>query len=325
MFVLPLSLAALTMVAPTADQPPAAPDYDLGLVIGRLISQGCVAFGGEITGVGQSRPAAENKELRLQPFELKVKTTLFGKSPAAGGTVELTAAEHPGMIKSPDELWRVWQHVPVARGVQLVVFRWPEGAGGELWGVQRTVAGVFASAHDIERVRKIADWNDRHDGSASRLAAAIAAIDGRVDFSDPLYAGYVVGRLLGQEKLERNERDTVVRALALLLGNDRIEASDRTSLSARLSGDYGFTTAATQAVAVKALVQAAAGEGRVAQDAVFRLGEISKTHKLDLKPFLTADLKKKLLATYRAAIAPRPGGFKGYPEAAELAAQLEKD
>jgi hypothetical protein len=207
----------------------------------------------------------------------------------------------------------------------LLVFRWPEGGGGELWGIRRTVARVFAGARDIERVRKIAEWNDRHDGSASRLAMAVAAIDGRVDFSDPLYAGYVVGRLLGQEKFERDERDTVVRALALLLGNSRIEANDRKSMSARLSGDYGFATAATRTTAVGALVQAAAGEGPVAQDAVFRLGEISRTHKLDLKPFLTAELKKKLLATYKAAIAPRPGGFKGYPEVTELAAQLEGD
>ncbi len=323
MFVLPLFVAALTMIAPTADQSPDMPDYDLGLVTGKLIGHGCVAFSGEITSVGKVRQAAENEELRLQPFELKVETTLFGKSPATGEAVELTAAAHPRKIKSQDELWRVWQDVPVTKGTKLFVFRWPAGGGGELWGIQRTVASVFTNGRDVERVRKIAEWNDRHDGSASRLAAAVAAIDGRVDLSDPLYAGYVVGRLLGQERLERNERDVVVRALALLLGNDRIEANDRKSMSARLSGDYDFATAATQTVAVKALVRAAAGEGLVAQDAVFRLSEISKTHKLDLKPFLTADLKKKLLATYKAAIAPRPGGFKGYPEVTELAAQLE--
>lgn len=305
------------------------PEFEFGRRIAEPLAKGCEILTGEIVQVGAPKTTDVDKDLTLYPLEFKVAKGLANSAARQDEVIQLVGARC-ARKKSPEPLWRVWSPVPLeklAKGQKLLIVRWSQkDMPGDYLGISQPLALVLAEESDFDRVAQIVAWNQKHHGSARDLARALAALAGNVDLRSPLFRGYVTGFLLAHQPREAAENIDLFSGLVTLLNHEQMlepkQANERILIAGAITSQFAYLPNDLRKVALKELIKTASNDGMVAQNAIWRLGELCKSHDINLQPFLNPELRKKLIATYEASVTPRPGGLNGFPPSPVLEKQL---
>jgi hypothetical protein len=274
-----------------------------------LAAEKCLIFEATIQVLGEPRKqaglAAEKSPL-FREVLVTVDENLAGPGNVSGQRVSLESVARPALTKTALGPWTVWENVQLAVGGKLVIGLWGPKAQRATWeGKPEKIALVTS---DLDSFRTIREIVNRHQEVEAR-PEELLEISRRADQNDHYLLGYLMA--YANKKLVVKDVDLAAKVFSSLLTNEAVPEFVRNDIPARLLVDsYRFSDKARN-TATKSLVVAAANDNaHLSEIAIDVLIQLSDDKRFDMKPFLTPDVRPKLLANYESLLARRGGSRK---------------
>jgi hypothetical protein len=295
-------------IATSGAQPSKA--YTDGYALGEcLAADKCQLFEATIQAIGEPRKQAGQAAERSPVFRevlVTVDQNLGGPGNVPGQRVSLESVGSPAFTKTALGPWNVWENVQLAVGGKVIIALWgPKAQRGSWEGKLEKVALVTS---DLDSFRTIREIVNRHQEVEAR-PEELLEISRRTDQNDHYLLGYLMA--YANKKLVVKDVDLAAKVFSSLLTNEAVPEFVRNDIPARLLVDsYRFSYKARN-TATKSLVVAAANDNaHLSEIAIDVLIQLSDDKRFDMKPFLTPDVRPKLLANYESLLARRGGSRK---------------
>jgi len=281
--------------------------YGVGYALGEcLVAEGCQIFEATIQALGdptKQEGNAPEKSPILREVQLTVDQNLGGPGNVAGQRVSLQGVGRPALTKTAVGPWNVWENVKLEVGGKLLIALWGSKAPRPTWqGEPERVAMVSS---DVESFPTIRDVVARHNEVEAR-PEELMDISQHSDLSNHYLLGYLMA-YVNKKQVIRNV-DTAAKIFSSLLTNEVVPDFVRNDIPARLLVDSYRLSDKARNTATKSLVAAAANDNaRLSETAIDVLIQLSNEKRVNMQPFLTPELRQKLLVNYQALLARRGG------------------
>ena len=281
--------------------------YDLGVRFGRSLSRGAGVFVGTVKAVtdrvdnhpSQSDPSAPT----VKDVKVSVDDWLWGDESLRKAEVSLVRISRPNTIQfRTDEGWSAWDGVEVHVNDRLLISFYDGEAESGASQAKLTKYGLILS--EERRFQSVRDALALHAMLAQNPQQISMAPELIGKNKDPFLAGYVVSYLtLG---IRPYSVDAEASVLTELLGrNDLPKAArlnNRVTLTAKLLSNLYPVSQETRDSVTKALIGIASSEDMaLAKQAVVILVGLSDKRKLNMRPFLDGERRKRLNKVYLTA------------------------
>lgn len=274
--------------------------FVMGRKLGDCLLRGCIIFSGSIKSVGriEKEPPTGDplRAMMTRKVSIQVGEWLYGRREEK--RVELRYAARPTMTKTSLGPWEAWEGVRLAPGAQLIVILWLNEADKPIWqGKPDGVALVVSDSKFFDPIREIAAQQKRFEhnpGEANKITELLA------EKEDSLIKGYLLTYLMDGEGA--HDTDRAARTLSGLLNSDQLPEYGRGPIADWLASTfYRFNNATRQAV-TEAVVTAASAESRtVADPAISVLVSLGDNQMLNMKPYLSQELRRRLAKNYQGS------------------------
>lgn len=274
-----------------------------------LVAEKCQIFEATIQAIGEPKKQAGLAAERSPVFRevlVTVDQNLAGPGNAPGQSVSLESVGSPAFTKTALGPWNVWENVQLAVGGKLMIALWgPKAQRGSWEGKLEKVAVVTSDLDSFTPIREIV--NRQQDVEAR--PEALLEIGRRADQMDHYSLGYLMAYT--NLKLIVKDVDMAAKLFSSLLTNEGVPEFVRNDIPARLLVDSYRLSDKARNTATKSLVVAAANDNaRLSESAIDVLIQLSADKRFDMKPFLTPEVRPKLLANYESLVARRGGSRK---------------
>lgn len=284
--------------------------YRDGYALGEcLAAEKCQVFEATVQALGEPKKQAGLAAERSPMFRevlVTVDQNLAGPGNVSGQSVSLESVGSPALTKTALGPWNVWENVQLAVGGKLMIALWgPKAQRGSWEGKPEKIALVTSDLDSFSRIREIVnkqpDVEDRPE--------ALLEIGRRANQIDHYSLGYLMA--YANRKLVVKDVDLAAKLFSLLLTNEEVPEFVRNDIPARLLVDSYRLSDKARNTATKSLVVAAANDNaHLSEIAIDVLIQLSSDKRFDMKPFLTAEVRPKLLANYESLVARRGGSRK---------------
>jgi hypothetical protein len=284
--------------------------YTDGYALGDcLAADKCQIFEATIQTIGepkkQAGQAAERSAV-LREVLVTVDQNLGGPGNVPGQRVLLESVGRPALTKTALGPWNVWENVQLAVGGKLMIALWgPKAQRGTWEGKPEKIALVTSDLDSFSTIREIVGRQEDIDARPE----ALMEISRRGDQIDHYLLGYLMAYV--NKKLVVKDVDTAAKVFISLLTNEAVPAFVRNDIPARLLVDSYRLSDKARNAATKSLVVAAANDNaHLSEIAIDVLIQLTNDKRFNMQPFLTPEVRPKLLANYESLLARR-GGSRG--------------
>lgn len=308
--VQPVSKTSQPMVQITSDRNQPGKAYQLGYRLGEcLAAEGCQIFEATIQTLGdpaKQEGSAPEKSPVLREVMVIVDENLAGPGNVPGQRVSLQSVGRPALTKTALGPWNVWENANLAANGKILVALWGPKAPRPTWqGEAEKVAMVTTDTESFPTIREVIHKHNEVEASPEELMA----ISKGSDLSDQYLLGYLMA-YVNKKEVIRNV-DTAAKIFSSLLTNEVVPDFVRNDIPARLLVDSYRLSDKTRNTVTKTLVGAAANDNaRLSETAIDVLIQLSNDKRFNMQPFITPELRSKLLANYQALLSKR-GGSRG--------------
>jgi hypothetical protein len=281
--------------------------YLAGYALGEcLAAGGCQVFEATIQTIGEPRKQGGETVDRSPVFRdvlMTVDQNLAGPGNVVNQRVRVESVSRPRLTKTAAGPWNVWENVQLAVGAKVFVALWGQKAQRATWeGQPDKVAVVTSDLESFSPLREIVQRQPEFEARPENLLE----ISRRGDLIDQYWLGYLMAYVT--KKVVVQDVDTAAKVFSLLLGNEAIPEFVRDDIPARLLVDsYRLSEKARDAATKSLIVAAATDNAHLSEIAIDVLIQLSNDKHFNMQPFLTPDVRPRVLANYQSLLARRGG------------------
>lgn len=291
---------------PTQSENRSMLEYTDGYMLGQCLAAGdCRVFIGTIRSIGN--PELESgvepqKAIAYRNLDLAVVEWLAGSNSEKPATIKLTSAARPAFTKTSIGPWTSWQDADLKQGGKLLVGLWGANAQRETWGdKQSEVALATSDPQAVSALRRIVEVHQRYEAAPEDFVNVTQQFEAN---SDNFLLGYIIA--FAKKRVTTSNVDNIVRVLSKLQKNQKVPEYVQNEISYQLLGNFRWLSPEPRQAATDALVDAGASDNPgVSGSAIEVMVRLSNDKTFDIRPFLTPERRRKLIANYQSIVAHR--------------------
>ncbi len=292
---------------PTQSENRSMVEYAAGYMLGDcLAAGGCRVFMGTILSIGNAEPepgVEPQKAIVYRNVDLAVDEWLVNSSGEEPATIKLASAARPAFTKTSIGPWTSWQNADLKQGGKLLVGLWEEKSQRAVWGGKASeVALATSDSQALSGLRRLVEAHKRYEAAPEDFVNVTQNLEASFD---SFLLGYVMA--YAKKRVKTSNVDNIARVLSRLQNNQKVPDYVQNEISYQLLANFRLLSAEPRQAATDALVGVGASDNPgVSGSAIEVMVRLSNDKTFDMRPFLTSERRRKLIANYQSIVAHRP-------------------